>query len=177
MSITQRLALAAVGGMLSIAGCATTTSQQLARNLSAGQRCEDFKSLDQRVQKLLSAHSIARVEPAFHEVPHFAGPSPLFVEGAEIYIVADADTNEAYVERTLSCHAAVAATQAQAHDPFHVSGVRSISAQSAGPTIRVSIRGIDREAGEEIWRRTQALRGVGSIHIQQLGAADHPPGL
>ena len=177
MSIKQRLAWVAVGGVLSTAGCATTTSQQLARNLSAGQRCEDLKSLDQRVQKLLSAHSIARVEPAFHEVPHFAGPSPQFVEGAEIYIVAEADTNEAYVERTLSCHAVAGATPGQTHDPFRVSGIRSISAESAGPTIRVSIRGIDRQAGEEIWRRTQALRGMGGVHVQQLGAADHPPGL
>ena len=177
MSIHQRLVWVAVGGMLSAAGCATTGSQQLAHNLSADQRCEDLESLDQRVQKLLSAHSITRVEPAFHEAPHFAGPSPQFVEGAEIYIIADADTHESYVERTLSCHAVSNATQAQANDPFRVSGIRSISAQSAGPTIRVSIRGIDRAAGEEIWRRTQALRGTGGVHIQQLGAADHPPGL
>jgi hypothetical protein len=177
MSIMRSMAVIAVGAVLGTAGCATTTSQQLAYNHSAGKRCESLKDLDQRVQKLLSAHSIERVEPAFHETPHFAGPSPLFVEGAEIYIVADADTNEAFVERTLSCHAASSGTQTQPNDPFRVHGIRSISTQSVGHTIRVSIRGIDREAGEEIWKRTQTLRGVGRVDVQQLGAAEHVPGL
>lgn len=177
MSTIRRMAVIAVGAVLGAAGCATTTSQQLAYNHSAGKRCESLKDLDQRVQKLLSAHSIERVEPAFHEVPHFAGPSPLFVEGAELYLVADADTNAAFVERTLACHAASSATQAQPNDPFRVHGIRSISTEYVGHTIRVSIRGIDRQAGEEIWKRTQTLRGVGRVEVQQLGAAEHAPGL
>lgn len=170
MSITRSV-LIAFGAMLSMVGCATTSSQQLADNHSAGRRCEAIKDLDQRVQTLLSSSSIDRVEPAYHEVPHFAGPRPLFVEGASIYILAENNVNEAYIERALSCYAASANAQALSEHPLRASGIRSISARSAGQTFRVSILGIDRAAGEEIWKRTQALDAGGKVEVRQLSSA------
>jgi hypothetical protein len=171
MSITRSV-LVALGAMLSMVGCATTTSQQLANNHTAGRRCEALTDLDQRVQKLLSSNSIDRVEPAFHEVPHFAGPSPLYVEGAAIYILADTDINDAYIERALSCYAAASSGPSLIEHPLRVEGIRSVSARAAGPTIRVSILGIDRASGEEIWKRTQALHETGGrVEVRQLSSA------
>lgn len=165
----KRFALITVGVMLA-AGCATT-SHQTASHQVAGTRCASLSDLDERVHQLLAASNIERVTPAYHEVPHFDGPKPLYVEGAEIYIPAEQGLNEAYVERALSCYAASASGTGQAHHPLRADGIRSISAREAGQALRVTIRGVDRKAGEEIWKRTQALRNpAGTIEIRQLSS-------
>jgi hypothetical protein len=167
----KRFALITLGAMLAAAGCATT-SQQLASERVTGTRCESITNLDQRVQQLLAASNIERVTPAYLEVPHFDGPKPLYVEGAEIYIPAEAGINEAYLERALSCYAAASSASDQSQHPLRADGIRSISARESGQTFRVSIRGVDRKAGQEIWKRTQALRNTsGTIEIRQLGSA------
>jgi hypothetical protein len=99
----------------------------------------------------------------------------LYVEGASIFILAADVINAPHVERTLSCYAGARAnaSQSHAHDPFRVDGIRSISAHHAGQTIRVSILGIDRDAGEEIWKRTQALHEAGgTVEVRQLSSAN-----
>lgn len=166
----KRSALIAVFAVLGSAGCATT-SQQIASNRVAGSRCEALSGLDQHVQHWLAASNIERIKPAYHEVLHFAGPKPTYVEGAEIYIPAEAGMNQAYLERAFSCYAA-SSSHALATDPLHSKGVRSVVAREAGQSFRVSILGVDREAGEEIWKRTQALRNAGvRVEVRQLSSA------
>lgn len=170
---SKRFTLTFIGALLATAGCATT-SPQVASHQVTGTRCESLTDLDQRVPQLLAASNIERVTPAYHQVPHFDGPKPLYIEGAEIYIPAEANINEAYLERALSCYAAKSGS-AQAHHPLHAAGIRSISAHESGQTFRVTIRGVDRKAGEEIWKRTQALRNAsGTIEIRQLSTASSP---
>jgi len=164
-------ALIALGALLAGTGCATT-SQQTASQKIVGTRCASISDLDQRVQQLLAASNIERVTPAYHEVPHFDGPRPLYVDGAEIYIPAEPGINEAFLERALSCYAAAGSGGADAHHPLRAAGIRSISARESGQTFRVTIRGVDRKAGEDIWKRSQALRNAsGTIEIRQLSSA------
>lgn len=168
---SNRIHLTLVGAVLAAAGCATT-SHELASHQVAGTRCASITNLDQRVDQLLAASNIERMAPAYHEVPHFDGPRPLYIEGAEIYIPAEAGINEAYLERALSCYAAADGGAGQAHHPLRAPGIRSISARESGQTFRVSIRGVDRKAGAEIWKRAQALRNAsGTIEIRQLSGA------
>jgi len=168
---SKRSTLTIIGALLAAAGCATTSSQ-VASHQVTGTRCESITDLDQRVQQLLATSNIERVTPAYHQVPHFDGPKPLYIEGAEIYIPAEAGINEAYLERALSCYAAAQSGTASAQHPLRAAGIRSISARESGQTFRVSIRGVDRKAGEEIWKRTQALRNAsGTIEIRQLSSA------
>lgn len=173
---SKRFALITLGAVLGAAGCATT-SQQIANNRVSGTRCESLTDLDQRVHQLLAASNIAHVTPAYHEVPHFEGPKPLYVEGAEIYIPAEPGINEAYLERALSCYAASASGSGQAHDLLSTEGIRSISARESGQTFRVSIRGTDQTTGKEIWKRAQALRNTGTIEIRQLSSTHQPSSL
>lgn len=169
--ISKRFALFTAGVLFAAVGCATTT-QQAATHRVTGTRCDAITNLDQRVHQLLAASNIERVTPAYHQVPHFDGPKPLYIEGAEIYIPAEAGINEAYLERALSCYAAAQSGTAQPHHPLRAQGIRSISARESGQTFRVSIHGVDRKAGEEIWKRTQALRNAaGTIEIRQLSSA------
>ncbi|HTU58431.1 MAG TPA: hypothetical protein VMF89_08355 [Polyangiales bacterium] len=167
----KSIQLSVVGALLAAAGCATA-SQQVASHQVTGTRCESISDLDQRVHQLLAASNIERVTPAYHQVPHFDGPKPLYIEGAEIYIPAEAGINEAYLERALSCYAAAQNGTAQAQHPLRAAGIRSISARESGQTFRVSIRGVDRKAGAEIWKRAQALHNAsGTIEIRQLSGA------
>ena len=170
---SKRFALITIGALLAAAGCATA-SQQAASHQVRGTRCQSISDLDQQVHQLLAASNIQHVTPAYHEVPHFEGPKPLYIEGAEIYIPAEAGTNQAYLERALSCYAAQSGT-AQASHPLRAPGISSISARESGQSFRVSIRGVDRKAGEEIWKRTQALRNnSGRIEVHQLSSAPAP---
>lgn len=167
---TRRITLTLIGTLLAVAGCATTS--QVASHQVTGTRCESITDLDQRVHQLLAASNIEHVTPAYHQVPHFDGPKPLYIEGAEIYIPAEAGINEAYLERALSCYAAAQSGTASAHHPLRAAGIRSISARESGQNFRVTIRGADRKAGEEIWKRAQALRNAsGTIEIRQLSGA------
>lgn len=167
---SKRFALIAAGVLLAATGCATTNQQAASQHVT-GTRCDSLTDLDQRVHQLLAASNIERVTPAYHHVPHFDGPKPLYIEGAEIYIPAEAGINEAYLERALSCYAASRSGTAQPHHPLRADGIRSISARESGQTFRVSIRGVDRKAGEEIWKRSQALRNAsGTIEIRQLSS-------
>jgi hypothetical protein len=167
----RRIALITLGAVLGVAGCASS-SEQVARNRITGTQCEALTDLDQRVQQLLTPSNIERVEPAYYEVPHFAGPRPLYVAGADIYIPAEAGINQAYLERVLSCYAASSSREDHAHDPLRAQGIRSISARESGQTFRVSIRGVDQASGKEIWKRAQALRKpAATIEIRQLGSS------
>jgi hypothetical protein len=157
----------ALAAALSVSGCATTSNQVASQRVS-GTRCEALTNLDQRVQQLLSANNIVRLEPAYRMTPHFDGPKPAYVEGVAIYIPADAGVTEAYVERALSCHAA-SSGRALPSDPFRVDGVRSITANEVRQTIRVDILGVDREAGERIWHTAQGLSA--RVEVRQLSSA------
>jgi hypothetical protein len=154
---------------LGFAGCATASQQQLASQNVVGARCEALPNVDQRVAQLLAAGNIAHVAPAYHTTPHFEGQKPAYVAGAEIYIPAEAGMSAAYLERTLSCFAA-SHSSALANDPFHVEGVRSITASSVGSSFRVEVRGADRSTGEEILKHAQALRGSTRVEIRQLSS-------
>lgn len=168
---SKHFAPIAIGALLAAAGCATT-SQQVASHQVSGTRCSSLSDTDQRVQQLLAARNIERVSPAYHEVPHFDGPKPLYVEGAEIYIPAEPNLNQAYLERALSCYSASGGDES--HHPLRAQGIRSITASETGQTFRVTIRGVDRKAGEEIWKRAQALRN-GTVEVRQLSSTNLQP--
>jgi hypothetical protein len=154
---TFREILIAAFACSALAGCGATAPQQ-ARSEVAGVRCASLSDAQRQVSTLLAAQNVQRVEPTYHEVFHRSGPQRMYVSGARIYVPGEPGLNEAYLARALSCHAASpAGAAANASDPLRVDGVRSIAVQAFGQGFAISVTGVDRAAGAEIWQRADAL--------------------
>ena len=162
------LTIAAAAAMLVGCGAASQPQSQL-RVASA--RCDDLSA--PAVAEVYAPKKVIKVEPTYERRIITRGTTLQYVSGANLYVPAQPGMNEAYLERVLSCHAAGAATAGDhPNDPLRVSGIEHVDVASAGPTMRIAIKGTNAQAGKAIYQRSQAYRQPqGAVSVEQLSAA------
>lgn len=151
------------------AGCAANQQQrgpQVAYANCAGLGADDT------VAQLYSPGKITKIEPIQRTELLARAIQRKYVVGANMYVPAEPGMTPEYLERVLTCHA-VSGAGAHPNDPLHTLGVADVDVESAGPTLRVAITGVNRAAGKEIFQRARALHGQqGEVSVQQLSAAE-----
>jgi hypothetical protein len=160
-----RSAILALAVAATAAGCATT---QQPRSVAGGADCSGLDGA--ALAGLYAPDKVRKVEPTYRQVFLARAIQPRYVSGARIYVPAEPGMHEAYLERALSCRAASLRSQ-HATDPLAVEGVTDIDVRAVGPTMRISIMGVDRSAGRAIWDRARALHRQGDVSVEQLAAA------
>ena len=160
------------GLAVSVSACAAATQPRETARVS-GLRCASLEGSERQVAELLRPGNVSKVEALQHEVNYYGDVQPLYIAGAKLYVPAEPGLSEAYLARALSCHAAQTASGVQhPNDPLRVAGVHRVDVRSSGQTFEIAIIGVDRDAGEAIWQRTQALRDASTqIQVEQLGSA------
>jgi hypothetical protein len=152
---------------LAAAGCGAT-AQHTQSTRVAGLECGGLANNETQVAELVSPDRVHGVEPIHFQRVYWSGPQNDHVIGAKLYVPAEANMSEAYLERVLSCHAA-GATAAHPNDPLRVEGVRSVAVRAHGQRYEIAITGVDKRAGEEILQRAESLQG--QVGVKQLASA------
>lgn len=165
-----RSTICAIGIASALTGCAT---HQAPRAQVARADCSGLAT-DGTLAELYSAGTIKKVEPIYRQQFVARAIQPRYVAGASLYVPAEAGMNEAYLERVLSCHAALGRGE-HPNDPLGAEGVVDVDVVAAGPRMRIAITGQDRASGQAIWKRAMALHEqAGEVTIQQLSSAPAP---
>lgn len=162
--------IAAVGVAVALGGCAGAAKQQ-ATNSVAGTQCAALSDTDRQVSELYASGNVQQVKPIYRTEFVARAIQPRYVTGAELYVPAQPNMNQAYLERVLSCHAA-SNSAAHPNDPLRVANIKDIDVEAVGQRFRVAITGADRSAGKAIWERARALANEGTqVQVEQLSAA------
>lgn len=152
------------------AGCAGAAAQQPRTELATAGQCSGLDDIDQQVAELY-ANKISKVEP-IHRTQFVARAiQPRYVAGAQLTVPAERGMTAAYLERTLSCHAAARTDAAHPNDPLRVEGVEDIDVEARGPSFRIAVTGLDRAAGKAIWQRARALEAQNTqVEVEQVAS-------
>jgi len=164
----MRIATSCVAALMSTALCACAAATPQPRIASAAS-CSGLQT-GETVRALYAPGNIRKVEPI--QTTQFLARAiqPTYIAGANLYVAAQPGLHEAYVERVLSCHAA-SGRAVSPHDPLVAKGVSDVDVSPAGSMLRISITGVNREAGKDIWRRARALHELrGEVSVEQISA-------
>jgi hypothetical protein len=162
-----RFVVSSAAFALVAAGCGAAAQHTQSARV-AGLECGGLADNEAQVAQLVSPDRVRGVEAVHYQRVYWSGPQNDHVIGAKLYVPAEPNMNEAYLERVLSCHAA-GTTAANPNDPLRVEGVSSVDVRSQGQRYEIVITGVDKRAGEEILQRAESLQG--QVGVKQLASA------
>lgn len=164
--------------ILTGAACGAASTQQAANTtVGLGASCERVENLEQQVARVYNLAHVRDAQPLYTQRFLARAIQPREVVGAELYVDAEHGISQAYLQRVLSCHAAASST-AHPNDPLRTQNVRGLDVRVQGHQFVIAVTGADREAGREIWQKSQALlQSGGQVEVQQLSAAKAEPKL
>ena len=152
------------------AACGAST-QQASTTVARGASCERVENLEQQVARVYNLAHVRDAQPLYTQRFLARAIQPRELIGAELYVDAEPGVNQPYLQRLLSCHAAASGV-AHPNDPLRAANVRSLDVRVQGHQFVIAVTGANREAGREIWQKSQALlQSGGSVEVQQLSAA------
>jgi hypothetical protein len=161
------------GSICAAVGCASAGGPQ-ANTQIASAHCVGLEDVHRQVADMYRADRVEYVKPLYREVFVARAVQRKYVAGAELYLRPQQGWSAPYLDRVLSCHAG---SEASVHpnDPLRVFNFERVVVRARGPHFIVTITGVDREAGEEIYQRARALRDPSSqVEVRQLSAHDLP---
>jgi len=166
-------AFMAAGLVCAAVGCASAARPQ-ANTQIVGAHCAGLEDVNRQVADLYRAERVEHIKPLYREQFLARAVQRRYVAGAELYLRPQQGWSAPYLDRVLSCHAG-SDTSAHPNDPLRVFNVESVAVRARGPHFIVTIAGVDREAGEEIYQRAKALRDPSSqVEVRQLSARTLP---
>lgn len=162
---------------LGLTACSQATTRAPETISASGLACASATDADSQLAAVYAPGAVKRVEPIYHQPGIYEEqPHPVraylpsrHVEGATLYVAAPRDTNPAYLERVLTCHAAGATVAQAGNDPLRVTGVRDVDVRAVGGQLRIDVRAVDRAAGEQVLEHARGLQG--SVSVTQVAAA------
>lgn len=157
--------------ILTGAACGASNQQASTTTLVQGASCERISDLDQQVARFYKLAHVRDAQPLYTQRFLARAIQPRELIGAELYVDAEPGMNQPYLQRVLSCHAA-GSGKALPHDPLRAQNVRALDVRAQGHQFVIAVTGANREAGREIWQKSQALmEAAGTVEVQQLSAA------
>lgn len=170
MKLLETGLLAAI--ILTGAACAASTQQQASTTVAQGAACDRVENLEHQVARVYKLAHVRDAQPLYTQRFLARAIQPREVIGAELYVDAEPGVNQPYLQRVLSCHAAASST-AHPNDPLRTQNVRALDVRMQGHQFVIAVTGADRQAGREIWQKSQALlQSGGNVQVQQLSAAE-----
>jgi hypothetical protein len=169
LKVTTIVAAAA----MALAGCSTTTAPDALSGTTTPNLCSGLPDTSATVSELYASGGAYGAEPVYRREFLARAIQPRRIAGATFSVAPEPDTNAAYLERVLTCHALAGSGEAHPNDPLRAAGVRHVGVKQVGPAYRVVILGTDHRAGGEIWRRAQTVVGDDvRVEVEQVAAVD-----